>query len=178
MGLSDGGGGGVNSGGGDGDGPLRRSVWLSAGGPWQRQRGSWCRGPGAGVPVPGSRCRCRSRPCGFRLPASSRQRAPRVTHTQKSSSGSSRGCSFEEGFLLINSSLRDSATQPRHAAPPPLPSPPGRGDVPAARRIFQNRVSPLASGPFPLRRHPVSSLSSADELIAFFLCILWRCPTA
>lgn len=129
------------------------SAALSGSQPEALGKGSG--GPGAGVPVPGSRCRCRSRPCGFRLPASSRQRAPRVTHTQKSSSGSSRGCSFEEGFLLINSSLRDSATQPRHAAPPPSPLHPAgamcRPPGAFSRTVFHLSLaapSPFAATPF------------------------------
>lgn len=82
---------------------------------------------------------------------------------------------FDESFLLIKRSSRgsDCYSALRQRSPAAAPAWEMCRPVHFPETCFLSRQRPL-----PPPRHPVSSLSSADELIAFFLCILWRCPTA
>lgn len=115
VGLTRGGGDGGN--GGDGECGRHPSAALSDSQPAALGKGSAGSGPdapsrgpaaapglAAGVPVPVPAVRVSA--LGEQPPARS------SCDSHLGSARSSRGCSFDEGFLLINSSLRDSATRP------------------------------------------------------------------
>lgn len=103
-----------------------------------------------------------------------RQYISRVTHMHKTQKSIVKSL-FDEGFLPIKRSSRGSDCYSALRRRSPAAAPAREMCRPAhfPETCFLSRQRPL-----PPPRHPVSSLSSADELIAFFLCILWRCPTA
>lgn len=103
-----------------------------------------------------------------------RQYISRVTHMNKTQKSIVKSL-FDGGFLLIKRSLMGSDCYSGLRRRSPAAAPAREMCRPAhfPETCFLSRQRPL-----PPPRHPVSSLSSADELIAFFLCILWRCPTA